>query len=116
MMSSGCRHFPRREPGCPAGVRFSARTNGLPGERLSFFRTCAGAELALLVEHRRGRFAFEIKLSTAPAVSRGFWLAREDVTEEHTFVVAPVGTGYPMAEGVDVIPPERIRELFVASA
>lgn len=49
-------------------------------------------------------------------MSRGFWLAREDVTAEHTFVVAPVGTGYPMAEGVDVIPPERIRELFVASA
>jgi predicted AAA+ superfamily ATPase len=40
-----------------------------------FYRTSAGAELDLVVEHAGKRVAYEIKLSTAPAVSRGFWNA-----------------------------------------
>jgi uncharacterized protein len=82
------------------------------GASVSFFRTSAGAELDLVVEKAGRRFAFEVKLSTAPTVSKGFWIARNDVKPEHTFVVAPVGEAYPLAEGVDVIPPTRIAELF----
>ena len=84
------------------------------GAQICFFRTSAGAELDLVVENGGRRIAFEIKLSSAPTVSKGFWLARDDVAAEHVFVVAPVATSYPLAKGVDVIPPERIRELFLA--
>jgi len=84
------------------------------GAQICFFRTSAGAELDLVVEKGGRRIAFEIKLSSAPTVSKGFWLARDDVAAEHVFVVAPVASSYPLAKGVDVIPPERIRELFLA--
>lgn len=84
------------------------------GAQICFFRTSAGAELDLVVEKGARRIAFEIKLSSAPTVSKGFWLARDDVAAEHVFVVAPVASSYPLAKGVDVIPPERIRELFLA--
>ena len=49
-------------------------------------------------------------------MSKGFWLAREDVEAEHAFVVAPVASSYPLAKGVEVIPAERIAELFVLGA
>lgn len=84
------------------------------GAQICLFRTSAGAELDLVVEKGARRIAFEIKLSSAPTVSKGFWLARDDIAAEHVFVVAPVASSYPLAKGVDVIPPERIRELFLA--
>ena len=86
------------------------------GAQISFFRTSAGAELDLVVEKGARRFVFEVKLSSAPSVSKGFWLAREDVEAEHAFVVAPVASSYPLAKGVEVIPAERIAELFVEGA
>lgn len=86
------------------------------GAQISFFRTSAGAELDLVVEKGARRFVFEIKLSSAPSVGKGHWLAREDGETEHAFVVAPVASSYPLAKGVDVIPAERIEELFVWAA
>jgi predicted AAA+ superfamily ATPase len=82
------------------------------GAAISFFRTAAGAEMDLVVEKGTRRFAFEIKLSTAPTVSRGYWNALEDLKPEHAFVVAPVEASYPLAAGVDVIAPQMLPALF----
>ncbi|MDP1958079.1 MAG: DUF4143 domain-containing protein, partial [Rhodocyclaceae bacterium] len=70
-----------------------------------FYRTAAGAELDLVVEHVGKRIGFEIKLSTAPTVSRGFWNACEDLGVDRAYVVAPVLEPYPLAENVEVISP-----------
>jgi predicted AAA+ superfamily ATPase len=75
------------------------------GAAVSFYRTAAGAELDLLVELGRRRVGFEIKFSTAPQVTKGFWLACEDTGVERAYVVAPVRDGWPMATDVDVVPP-----------
>ena len=81
-----------------------------------FYRTAAGAELDLVVEQGGQRIGFEIKLSTAPAVTRGFWNACEDLKPTRTYVVAPVLQAYPLAEKVEVISPlmieARLREAF----
>jgi predicted AAA+ superfamily ATPase len=70
-----------------------------------FYRTAAGAELDLVVEHGGTRTGFEIKLSSAPTVSRGFWNACEDLGVECAYVVAPVRDGYPLEDNVEVISP-----------
>lgn len=70
-----------------------------------FYRTSAGAELDLVVEHAGQRIGYEIKLSTAPTVTRGFWNACEDLGVTRAYVVAPVLESYPLAENVEVIPP-----------
>ena len=76
-----------------------------------FYRTAAGAELDLVVEHAGKRIGFEIKLSTAPTVSRGFWNACEDLGISQAYVVAPVREPYPLAENVEVISPLMLGDL-----
>jgi predicted AAA+ superfamily ATPase len=80
--------------------------NRLPrGGSASFYRTAAGAELDLVVETGRTKIGYEVKFSTAPQVTKGFWLACEDVGVDRAYVVAPVRDGWPMAANVEVISP-----------
>jgi len=52
-----------------------------------FYRTAAGAEVALVFEGRgRKRYAIEIKRSTTPAVSKGFWTGCADVKAAESIV------------------------------
>jgi predicted AAA+ superfamily ATPase len=78
--------------------------------QLSFYRTAAGAEVDVVAERGSRRLAFELKLGTAPAPTKGFWQALADVKPETTYVVAPVDTEYPLAERVQVIPPAMLVE------
>ncbi|EQD81171.1 AAA family ATPase [mine drainage metagenome] len=71
---------------------------------LSFYRTASGAELDIVAERGQQRMAFEIKLSSAPLLTKGFWSALSDLKPEKTFVIAPVSSAYPLAHGVEVIP------------
>jgi uncharacterized protein len=81
-----------------------------------FYRTTAGAELDLVVEHAGRRTGFEIKLSTAPTLTRGFWNACEDLGVARAYVVAPVLEPYPLAENVEVISPMNLGKLWQSSA
>lgn len=52
-----------------------------------YYRTAAGAEVDLVFEGRgRKRYAIEIKRSTAPAVSRGFWTGCADIKAVESIV------------------------------
>lgn len=66
----------------------------------------------MVVELDGRRTGFEIKLSAAPTVSKGFWNACEDLGVHHAYVVAPVLDAYPLAENVDVISPLMIGRLL----
>jgi hypothetical protein len=79
-----------------------------------FYRTAAGAELDLVVEHDGQRLGFEIKLSSAPTLTRGFWNACADLGVTRAYVVAPVLEPYPLAENVEVIPPMNLGGLWQA--
>lgn len=76
-----------------------------PGATASFYRTAAGAELDLIVESGRRKVGYEIKFSSAPKVTKGFWQACSDLGVERAFVVAPVPDPWPLAENVEVISP-----------
>jgi predicted AAA+ superfamily ATPase len=71
---------------------------------LHFFRTAAGAELDAVVDTGQERLGFEIKLSDAPRVTKGFWSACTDLQVSRDYVVAPVTTGWPLGDKAQVIP------------
>lgn len=75
------------------------------GSQLSFYRTAAGAELDLLIEHGGRKTGVEIKFSSAPKVTKGFWQACEDVGVHRAYVLAPVRDAWPMADNVEVRSP-----------
>lgn len=71
------------------------------GTHFCFYRTSAGAELDLLLElPKRQRWAIEIKRSSAPAVSKGFHIAAEDVKATQRLVVYPGSESFPLSQGV----------------
>jgi predicted AAA+ superfamily ATPase len=87
--------------------------NHLPtGASVSFYRTAAGAELDVVVETGRETTGFEIKFSSAPKVSKGFWQACEDIGVHKAYVMAPVQEGWAMARDVQVVSPLDIPMLL----
>ena len=80
--------------------------------RLGFYRTAAGTEIDLVIERGARKWAVEIKFSSAPKPTKGFWQGLQDLQIDRAYVVAPVARGYPLAEGVEVLPVEAIRGLF----
>ncbi len=72
--------------------------------QLSFYRTAAGTELDLVIEHRSRKVGVEIKFSSAPKPTKGFWQALQDLQIDRAYVIAPVARRYPLAEGVEVLP------------
>ncbi|MDE0119346.1 MAG: ATP-binding protein [Bdellovibrionales bacterium] len=76
----------------------------LPKWNSYFYRTSGGAELDLILERAKKRIAIEIKASSSPQPSRGFWSAIDDVKASKKYIVAPVSEPYPIQGGVTVFP------------
>jgi predicted AAA+ superfamily ATPase len=75
------------------------------GTTAHYYRASGGAEVDLLLElPRGGRWAVEVKRSTAPAATRGFHEACADVRPKRRFVVYPGEERFPLAEGVEAVP------------
>ena len=82
-----------------------------PQWQLSFYRTATGAEMDVVAERGERRIGFEIKLSSAPSLSKGFWSAMQDLQLDQAYIVAPVETAYPIAEKVEVLPANDLAKL-----
>ena len=84
-----------------------------PHVQASFYRTSHGAECDLVLTAPGGQtWAVEIKRSSAPSVSRGFYEAAKDVGAIRKLLVAPVPSSYPAKEGIEVVSPlEAVRRL-----
>jgi uncharacterized protein len=61
-----------------------------PSWEHSFYRTSAGAEVDLVLEHGERVVAVEAKASTAPRVTRGFHDACSDIGATERYIVAPI--------------------------
>jgi predicted AAA+ superfamily ATPase len=69
-----------------------------------FYRTSNGAECDLVLEWTIGDvWVFEIKRSSAPTVSRGFYEAAKDLKATRKILVAPVDMCYSMKESIEVM-------------
>lgn len=74
----------------------------------SFYRTSAGAEVDLVLEHGGESWAIEIKRSLAAKVSRGFHSACDDLQPDRAFVVHAGDDRFPVSASVEGI---GLREL-----
>jgi hypothetical protein len=89
--------------------------NAAAHARTSFYRTSHGAEVDLVLEFRSGQtWVIEVKRSSAPTVSRGFYLAATDVGASRKVLVAPVDQPFPMRDGVEVMNPLMAANMIAA--
>lgn len=81
-----------------------------------FFRTSAGAEIDLLLDFGSKQWAIEIKRSQAPKLSKGFFLACEDLKPERKFVIYSGHDIYQLRGDVTVCPLEHLMTELANSA
>ncbi|MCK5846099.1 MAG: DUF4143 domain-containing protein, partial [Bacteroidales bacterium] len=67
-----------------------------------YYRTASGNEIDLVLTKAKRVIAIEIKSSNTPKLSRGFWLALDDIKATEAYVIAPVSINYPMKNNVMV--------------
>ncbi len=78
-----------------------------------FYRTNAGAEIDLLLVNRKNEpIAVEIKYSSSPKVSKGFWNAFEDLSCKQGFIIYPGKESYPVARNVRCLPVSMINKIL----
>ena len=78
--------------------------NAAPQAEASFYRTSNGAEVDLVLSFRNQQtWVIEVKRSSAPTVSRGFYQAATDLGAVRKLLVAPVEQTYPIKDGIQVI-------------
>jgi len=78
--------------------------NAAPQAEASFYRTSNGAEVDLVLSFRNQQtWVIEIKRSSAPTVSRGFYQAATDLDAVRKLLVAPVAQTYSMKDGIEVV-------------
>ena len=82
------------------------------GSQIGFYRTASGAEIDVVLTAGSRRMGFEIKFSAAPKPARGFWQAKQDLKLDSAYVIAPVRTRYPLAQGVEVLPVQALQEVL----
>ncbi|MCC7112407.1 MAG: ATP-binding protein [Deltaproteobacteria bacterium] len=75
-----------------------------------FWRTEHGAELDLLVTRGGRRWGFEVKRSTAPAMTRSMHSALADLKLDHLWVVHAGAATFPMAPKVTAVAAEELDE------
>jgi hypothetical protein len=70
-----------------------------------YYGTPAGAEIDLILEFSpTEKWAIEIKRNTAPSVSKGFYIACDDIKPQRRYVVYSGKDRFPLAHGVLAIP------------
>jgi predicted AAA+ superfamily ATPase len=78
--------------------------NAAPQAEASFYRTSNGAEVDLVLSFRNQQtWVIEVKRSSAPSVSKGFYQAATDLGAVRKLLVAPVEQTYPIKDGIQVI-------------
>lgn len=85
-----------------------------PNAEICYYRTSNGSEADFVVTLDQRVFVIECKASYSPVLSRGNYLAFEDIAPKHTFVVIPADRGWPMKPGIDVVSLGELHERLVA--
>ena len=80
----------------------------VPDAEVTYYRTSHGAEMDFVVRFvgeggHRHVIAVECKTSSASTLNQGNYNAIDDISPEHTYVVAQVRDRWSMAEGIDVV-------------
>jgi predicted AAA+ superfamily ATPase len=79
-----------------------------PDAEIFHYRTTNGAEINFVVKLDGKVLALECKASYSPSLSKGNYLAIEDIAPAHTYVVTPTDKGWPLKPGIDVVSLEQL--------
>jgi len=79
----------------------------------SFYRSSSGAEVDLVLERGNHKIAIEIKSSSSPTLTQGFFEAQKIIQPEKSFVIAPVDKAYPLKQNIWVYNLEEVMELDI---
>lgn len=83
------------------------------GSTAWYYRTSSGAEIDLVIEMGlKERWAFEIKKSTAPVVSKGFHLGCNDIKAKKRYVIYWGEESFPLSEDITAISVKDAMLLF----
>ena len=74
-----------------------------PDAEFFYYRTTNGAEVDFVMKIHNSIFAIECKSSYSPVLSKGNYLALEDIAPKHTFIVTPAPDSWSMKEKIDVV-------------
>lgn len=66
----------------------------------SFYRSSSGAEIDLVLEKGNRKIAIEIKSSTSPSLTQGFFEAQKIINPDQSFVIAPIDEPYQLKQGI----------------
>jgi uncharacterized protein len=66
----------------------------------SFYRSSSGAEIDLVLEKGNHKIATEIKSSSTPVLTQGFFEAQKVICPTQSMVIAPIDEPYPLKQGV----------------
>jgi len=81
-----------------------------PTAEICHYRTSNGSEADLVVNINGNVYIIECKASYNPALSKGNYLAFEDIAPKHTFIVIPSAKGWPLRPGIDVVSINELQE------
>jgi predicted AAA+ superfamily ATPase len=83
--------------------------------QIYFYRSSGGAEIDLVIEFAPDkRWAVEIKLSSAPTLEKGFFIACEEIKASQKFVIYNGNDRFSMQNGVTAIPLITFMELVLS--
>jgi hypothetical protein len=71
-----------------------------PRHTPSFYRSSGGAEIDLVLEKGLEKIAIEIKVSSAPSLTQGFYEALKVIKPSQSFVIAQVDSPYPLKNDI----------------
>lgn len=69
-----------------------------------FYRTAAGAEVDLVLDFGHENWAIEIRKSTAPKLTKGFYIACDDLKPARKYVVYGGSEVFQLASDLTAIP------------
>jgi len=74
-----------------------------PDAEFFFYRTTNGAEIDFVIKLHNKVYAIECKASYSPVLTKGNYLAIEDISPTRTFVVTPSRESWSMNKNIDVV-------------
>ena len=74
-----------------------------PKTKFFFYRTNHGAEIDFILISNHIKIAIECKAAIQPKLTKGTYIALDDIKPEFTLIVAPVRSGWAVQPGIDVV-------------
>ena len=84
-----------------------------PNAQIFYYRTSNGSEADFVINIDGNVYVIECKASLNPSLSKGNYLAIEDIAPKHTFVAIPSKEGWPFKKDIDVVSLDELHKKLI---